>query len=216
MEKFINANDFKRIGEEIKQVAGHFDVLSENIQWQNNLKPYETAMLSDVKKDFMLKEFNGNVDELNRISKLSLGYSELADYYEHNSERDRMLQSSGSIVESKYDCNLTLAEAVPQYLGCSYEEAVSAYSIMNEANKKYDYYVASIRNNYKGSLGAVVGKSDEEYKSAYPEKDSSFNPEAVANFKDSLNKFKPSAEAMSKLQGFADYANNVSNDGPKL
>ena len=221
---YFDENDLRRIGEEMKQAADYFGMVADNVQWKVDLKPYETIMISDVKNDFMLKEFNGNADELKRVSTLSLGYSDLAYYYQHKAERDRIYNSIGLIVESKYDCNLTLEEAVPKYLGCSLEEAVSAYNIMNEVSKKYDYYEASIRNNYKGSLGEIVGKSDEEYKKAYPEEKTTFSEEAAADFKNALSKYKPSEEAMSKLQSFEDYANNisnnasndVSNDGPTL
>ena len=217
---YVDVDEMKRIGDELKEAADHFGVLADNIQWKSDLKQYERIMIDDVKNEFMLREFNGNADEFNRISKLSLDYSELSYYYKYRAERDRNFKSLGVIIESKYDCNLTLAEAVAQYLGCSLEEAVDANNKMRELNRKYDYYEASIRNNYKGSLGVLVGKSDEEYKNANPEPETAINAEDVAAIKDELNKFKPSEEAKSKVMSitkeFVDFANNVEKNGPTL
>ena len=52
---YVDVDEMKRIGNELKEAADHFGVLTDNMQWKFDLKQYERVMLDDVKNEFMLR-----------------------------------------------------------------------------------------------------------------------------------------------------------------
>ena len=173
MTIYVDEERLNEQGQLLGDMAAETGVVFDNIAWRASLKSYENAMLADVKAEFVRNEFDGNEEEAQRVADLSYDYDALVNYY----NRDENVESRLHELDPKLpfdeplDPNITLEEACQIYLGCTLEEAKKASERFHQVERDYNKYEATLREHYKGSLGELVGLSDDEYMKKFPEMD---------------------------------------------
>ncbi|MBR4178760.1 MAG: hypothetical protein IKR57_05395 [Bacilli bacterium] len=169
-----------------EQAAKKLQESFDNRRWLLGLKQYENEMINEVKREFGAKECNGDLDEYLRISHISSLYPDLEHLYVLVFPKYKEAIERGESVNysSEYDYKLTLEEACVKYLGCTVAEAKEIRLKELDIDTKFDEYLTTLRVNYKGSMGELLGRDETPYKEKY--KGGSIN-ESLAEFGKFLN-----------------------------
>lgn len=146
----------------MKDMCNKFDIVSDNILWTTSLPLEEQFMLDDVKKEFMKKTLNSDLDYSLIVNK----YRSLKDFYSRKDVIKRGLDEFGfnPLNSEKYDFNLTLEEAVPYYMGYTVQEVEEFCRNFESSENLFQNYLVELRGKYKGDLGSLVGKNIEDYR----------------------------------------------------
>ncbi len=163
-EIFCSTANLRDASARMKEMCNKLDVLSDNIFWTTSLPLEEQFMLQDVKKEFMQKALNSDVNYSLIVDK----YRSLKDFYSRKDVIKRGLDEFGfdPLNSENYDFNLTLEEAVPYYMGYTVQEVEDFCRNVDYSDKLFQDYVLELRGKYNGDLGSLVGKNIEDYRNS--------------------------------------------------